>query len=62
MEKSSRVVTSPFTAPPEEAARVLQAAEELARLKRELAMPDSYTAARGKRAPRSKINRPRIRR
>ena len=37
-------------------------AEELARLKRELALPDSYAATRGKRAPRSKTNRPRIRR
>jgi sec-independent protein translocase protein TatB len=37
-------------------------AEELARLKRELALPDSYAATRRKYAPRARLNRPRIRR
>jgi sec-independent protein translocase protein TatB len=37
-------------------------AEEVARLKRELAMPDAYTANRRKYAPRARMNRPRIRR
>jgi len=37
-------------------------AEEIARLKRELAMPDSHAASRRKFAPRARINRPRIRR
>ncbi|MCS6945497.1 MAG: Sec-independent protein translocase protein TatB [Sutterellaceae bacterium] len=37
-------------------------AEELARLKRQLALPDAYTATRRKYAPRARINRPRIRR
>ena len=37
-------------------------AEEIARLKRELAMPDSHSAARRKFAPRARLNRPRIRR
>jgi len=37
-------------------------AEEIARLKRELAMPDSHAASRRKFAPRARVNRPRIRR
>jgi sec-independent protein translocase protein TatB len=37
-------------------------AEEVARLKRELAMPDSYAVGRRKYAPRARVNRPRIRR
>lgn len=37
-------------------------AEEIARLKRELAMPDAHAASRRKYAPRARINRPRIRR
>lgn len=37
-------------------------AEEIARLKRELAMPDSHAASRRKYAPRARLNRPRIRR
>ncbi len=38
-------------------------AEEVARLKRELAMPDVYgTGSRRKYAPRARVNRPRIRR
>jgi len=37
-------------------------AEEIARLKRELAMPDAHATARRKYAPRARINRPRIRR
>lgn len=37
-------------------------AEELARLKRDLAVPDAYGGARGKYAPRARVNRPRIRR
>ncbi|MCU0940602.1 MAG: Sec-independent protein translocase protein TatB [Burkholderiaceae bacterium] len=37
-------------------------AEEIARLKRELAMPDSHAASRRKYAPRARINRARIRR
>lgn len=37
-------------------------AEEVARLKRELALPDAYAGARGKYAPRARTNRPRIRR
>lgn len=37
-------------------------AEEVARLKRELALPDSYTGTRRKYAPRGRSNRPRIRR
>ncbi len=37
-------------------------AEEIARLKRELAMPDSHSASRRKFAPRARVNRPRIRR
>lgn len=38
-------------------------AEEVARLKRELALPDaSGSGSRGKYAPRARINRPRIRR
>jgi sec-independent protein translocase protein TatB len=37
-------------------------AEEIARLKRELAMPDSYAGTRRKYAPRGRSNRPRIRR
>lgn len=36
--------------------------EELTRLKRELAMPDSYAGTRRKYAPRARVNRPRIRR
>jgi sec-independent protein translocase protein TatB len=37
-------------------------AEEVARLKRELALPDSYAGTRRKYAPRGRSNRPRIRR
>jgi sec-independent protein translocase protein TatB len=37
-------------------------AEELARLKRELAMPDAYSGTRRKYAPRARLNRARIRR
>jgi len=37
-------------------------AEEVARLKRELVMPGSHSAARGRFAPRARVNRPRIRR
>jgi sec-independent protein translocase protein TatB len=37
-------------------------AEEIARLKRELAMPDAHAASRSKFAPRARVNRPRIRR
>lgn len=37
-------------------------AEEIARLKRELAMPDAHATSRRKYAPRARINRPRIRR
>jgi sec-independent protein translocase protein TatB len=37
-------------------------AEEIARLKRQLALPDAYTASRRKYAPRARVNRPRIRR
>lgn len=37
-------------------------AEEIARLKRELAMPDSHAVGRRKYAPRARVNRPRIRR
>jgi sec-independent protein translocase protein TatB len=37
-------------------------AEEIARLKRQLAMPDSHTGARHKYAPRGRVNRARIRR
>lgn len=37
-------------------------AEEIARLKRELAMPDAHAASRRKYAPRARVNRPRIRR
>jgi sec-independent protein translocase protein TatB len=37
-------------------------AEEIARLKRQLAMPDAYAASRRKYAPRARVNRPRIRR
>lgn len=37
-------------------------AEEIARLKRELARPDAYAGARRKYAPRGRVNRPRIRR
>jgi sec-independent protein translocase protein TatB len=37
-------------------------AEEIARLKRELAMPDAHAGARRKYAPRARVNRPRIRR
>lgn len=37
-------------------------AEEIARLKRELALPDAHAASRRKYAPRARLNRPRIRR
>jgi sec-independent protein translocase protein TatB len=37
-------------------------AEEVARLKRELALPDAYAGSRRKYAPRARVNRPRIRR
>lgn len=37
-------------------------AEEIARLKRQLALPDAYTGSRRKYAPRARVNRPRIRR
>jgi sec-independent protein translocase protein TatB len=37
-------------------------AEEIARLKRELALPDAHAASRRKFAPRARLNRPRIRR
>ncbi|MCA3222163.1 MAG: twin-arginine translocase subunit TatB [Burkholderiales bacterium] len=37
-------------------------AEEIARLKRQLAMPDAHAASRRKYAPRARINRARIRR
>lgn len=37
-------------------------AEEIARLKRQLAMPDAYTTSRRKYAPRARVNRTRIRR
>lgn len=37
-------------------------AEEIARLKRQLAMPDAHASARHKYAPRGRVNRPRIRR
>lgn len=37
-------------------------AEEVARLKRQLAMPESTGRARHKRSPRARVNRPRIRR
>ncbi len=37
-------------------------AEEIARLKRQLAMPDSHATTRHKYAPRGRVNRPRIRR
>ncbi len=36
--------------------------EEIARLKRELARPDSYAGTRRKYAPRARVNRPRIHR
>ncbi|HXF46930.1 MAG TPA: Sec-independent protein translocase protein TatB [Burkholderiaceae bacterium] len=41
---------------------VEELAEEIARLKRELALPDAYAPTRRKYAPRSRLNRPRIRR
>ncbi|MGH6609477.1 MAG: Sec-independent protein translocase protein TatB [Burkholderiaceae bacterium] len=41
---------------------IVDLSEEIARLKRQLAMPDSSVQPRHKRAPRSRINRPRIRR
>ena len=37
-------------------------AEEIARLKRRLALPDAYAASRRIDAPRARVNRPRIRR
>ncbi|MCA3218563.1 MAG: twin-arginine translocase subunit TatB [Burkholderiales bacterium] len=37
-------------------------AEEIARLKRQLAMPASHASSRHKYAPRGRVNRPRIRR
>jgi sec-independent protein translocase protein TatB len=37
-------------------------AEEVARLKRQLAVPDAYAGSRGKYAPRARVNRARIRR
>ncbi len=37
-------------------------AEEIARLKRELARPDAYAGTRSRYAPRARVNRPRIRR
>jgi sec-independent protein translocase protein TatB len=37
-------------------------ADEVARLKRKLAMPDAYAVGRRKYAPRARVNRPRIRR
>lgn len=37
-------------------------AEEVARLKRELARPDAHAGTRRKYAPRGRVNRPRIRR
>ena len=37
-------------------------AEELARLKRQMAMPAAHTGAHRKYAPRARVNRPRIRR
>jgi hypothetical protein len=37
-------------------------AEELARLKRQMAMPSAHAGAQRKYAPRARINRPRIRR
>jgi sec-independent protein translocase protein TatB len=37
-------------------------AEEIARLKRQLALPDAYAPSRRKYAPRARVNRPRIRR
>jgi len=37
-------------------------AEEIARLKRELARPDAFAGTRRKYAPRGRVNRPRIRR
>jgi sec-independent protein translocase protein TatB len=37
-------------------------AEELARLKRQMAMPTAHTGAQRKYAPRARVNRPRIRR
>jgi sec-independent protein translocase protein TatB len=37
-------------------------AEELARLKRQMAMPTAHTGAHRKYAPRARVNRPRIRR
>jgi len=37
-------------------------AEEIARLRRELARPDSFAGTRRKYAPRGRVNRPRIRR
>ena len=37
-------------------------AEEIARLKRQLAMPDSHASSRHKYSPRGRVNRPRIRR
>jgi sec-independent protein translocase protein TatB len=37
-------------------------AEEIARLKRELALPDAHAASHRKYAPRARVNRPRIRR
>jgi sec-independent protein translocase protein TatB len=37
-------------------------AEEIARLKRELALPDAHATTRRKYAPRARVNRPRIRR
>lgn len=37
-------------------------AEEVARLKRQLALPDAYAPVKRKYAPRSRVSRPRIRR
>ena len=41
---------------------IYELTEEIARLKRQLAMPDAGGPPRHKRAPRARINRPRIRR
>jgi sec-independent protein translocase protein TatB len=41
---------------------IYELSEEIAKLKRQLAMPDASSAPRHKRAPRARVNKPRIRR
>ena len=41
---------------------ISELSEEIAKLKRQLAMPDASSAPRHKRAPRARVNKPRIRR